>query len=184
VSKHGFWLLLDERELFVPSHDFPWFRNASIGQILNVRRPSLIISTGPTSTSISRSSRLKTPAATLWSAGPIAEHTRGVAYEPVATMSGASKPQFEVPQPIICSPFDEPAAHWHLEEGTPPARRPGRRPSTYYYPGEKPHAADQSGAPTGTAIELPLVNLIPGRLTDWRAQGYPGATATTTELLQ
>jgi hypothetical protein len=24
---------------------------------------------------------------------------------------------FETPEPIICSPFEEPAWHWHLEEG-------------------------------------------------------------------
>jgi hypothetical protein len=39
ISAHGFWLFLDEREFFLPFEDFPWFRNASIGQILNVRRP-------------------------------------------------------------------------------------------------------------------------------------------------
>ena len=40
VSPHGFWLLLDERELFVPFAQFPWFRDASIGQITNVQLPS------------------------------------------------------------------------------------------------------------------------------------------------
>jgi hypothetical protein len=39
VSKHGFWLLLDERELFLPFEDFPWFRDASIGNLLEVERP-------------------------------------------------------------------------------------------------------------------------------------------------
>jgi hypothetical protein len=37
--------------------------------------------------------------------------------------------QFEVPQPIICSPFAEPSDHWWLEEGTEPRREPGRRPA-------------------------------------------------------
>ena len=40
VSKHGFWLLLDTEELFVPFEHFPWFRAASIGKIANVERPS------------------------------------------------------------------------------------------------------------------------------------------------
>jgi hypothetical protein len=39
ISQHGFWLLLDERELFLPFEDFPWFRNASIRAIHNVERP-------------------------------------------------------------------------------------------------------------------------------------------------
>ncbi len=39
ISASGFWLLVDERELFVPFEQFPWFRAATIGQILNVQRP-------------------------------------------------------------------------------------------------------------------------------------------------
>jgi len=40
VSKHGFWLLIGDRERFVPFEQFPWFRNAPIGQLLNVELPS------------------------------------------------------------------------------------------------------------------------------------------------
>ncbi len=36
VSKHGFWLLVDARELFVSFRDFPWFEHAAIGKLLNV----------------------------------------------------------------------------------------------------------------------------------------------------
>ena len=39
VSANGFWLLVGRRELFVPFREFPWFREATIGQILNVQRP-------------------------------------------------------------------------------------------------------------------------------------------------
>jgi hypothetical protein len=39
VSRQGFWLLLEDRELFVPFAAFPWFREASIGQILEVEWP-------------------------------------------------------------------------------------------------------------------------------------------------
>lgn len=39
VSAHGFWLLLDERELFLPFREFPWFRDAPIGSIFNVELP-------------------------------------------------------------------------------------------------------------------------------------------------
>lgn len=40
VSPHGFWLLLGAEELFVPFAQFPWFRDATIGQISNVELPS------------------------------------------------------------------------------------------------------------------------------------------------
>lgn len=36
VSKHGFWLLIADAERFVPFQDFPWFKDAAIGQLLNV----------------------------------------------------------------------------------------------------------------------------------------------------
>jgi hypothetical protein len=40
VSRHGFWLLLGQEELFVPFSDFPWFETASIGALMNVEWPS------------------------------------------------------------------------------------------------------------------------------------------------
>ncbi|TAL41828.1 MAG: DUF2442 domain-containing protein [Methylovulum sp.] len=40
VSKHGFWILLDEEEeLFVSFAEFPWFRKASVVDLFNVDRP-------------------------------------------------------------------------------------------------------------------------------------------------
>ena len=90
--------------------------------------------------------------------------------------------EVEVPQPIICSPFEEPDKHWHIEDGsapTEPAR--GRRPVHYFY--RDPGKETDEGAPTGTLIELKLVNLIRDRVKDWRRAGYPGVTATTLELL-
>lgn len=40
VSKHGFWLLIRDEEVFVPFAQFPWFRNAPIGHLVNVQLPS------------------------------------------------------------------------------------------------------------------------------------------------
>ena len=40
ISRHGFWLWLGTRELFVPFSEFPWFAKAPIGSVLNVERPS------------------------------------------------------------------------------------------------------------------------------------------------
>jgi len=39
VSRQGIWLLLDERELFLSYRNFPWFRDAKLREVLNVRRP-------------------------------------------------------------------------------------------------------------------------------------------------
>jgi hypothetical protein len=40
VSRHGFWLLIQDREVFVPFAEFLWFRDAPIGQLVNVQLPS------------------------------------------------------------------------------------------------------------------------------------------------
>lgn len=39
ISRHGFWLWLGNRELFVPFSEFRWFEAASVGKIVNVERP-------------------------------------------------------------------------------------------------------------------------------------------------
>ena len=40
VSNQGFWLLADNEESFLAYADFPWFKEATIAQIINVQRPS------------------------------------------------------------------------------------------------------------------------------------------------
>lgn len=40
ISKHGFWLLLDGRELFLSFEDFPWFKSATVEAILRLERPA------------------------------------------------------------------------------------------------------------------------------------------------
>ena len=40
VSSHGFWLLLEEHELFLSFQKFPWFREAPIAKLVRVQRPS------------------------------------------------------------------------------------------------------------------------------------------------
>ncbi|HEV8615768.1 MAG TPA: DUF2442 domain-containing protein [Methylomirabilota bacterium] len=40
VSPHGFWLLIDAEERFLSFKIFPWFLEASIAQLTNVKRPS------------------------------------------------------------------------------------------------------------------------------------------------
>lgn len=40
ISKHGFWLLIHDQEIFVPFAQFPWFKDAPVSKILNVELPS------------------------------------------------------------------------------------------------------------------------------------------------
>lgn len=40
VSKHGFWLLLNNEEILVPFAEFPWFKKATIEQLSEVEWPS------------------------------------------------------------------------------------------------------------------------------------------------
>ena len=40
VSPHGFWLLIDRTEYFLPFEHFPWFRDATIAELTKVRLPA------------------------------------------------------------------------------------------------------------------------------------------------
>ncbi len=40
ISRRGIWILVDDRELFMPYEDFPWFRDAPISKIVNVEEPT------------------------------------------------------------------------------------------------------------------------------------------------
>lgn len=39
ISPHGFWLLLDGRELFLPFDEFPWFKRAPVAAIVRLEQP-------------------------------------------------------------------------------------------------------------------------------------------------
>ena len=40
ISKHGLWLLLGDEELLLSFEHFPWFRKATVEQIMQVEWPS------------------------------------------------------------------------------------------------------------------------------------------------
>jgi hypothetical protein len=40
ISPHGVWLLAGDRELFMSYEDFPWFKEAPVGKIINVEEPA------------------------------------------------------------------------------------------------------------------------------------------------
>lgn len=91
---------------------------------------------------------------------------------------------YEVPQPILNSPYDEPRWHWWIEEGQPCETREGRRPSVYYYRPPRGATGADAGSEVGTAIEMTLVNHLRERVKAWREAGWPGVTRTTEELLR
>jgi hypothetical protein len=40
ISSHGIWLFAKDKELFMSYEDFPWFKEAPIGKVLNVEEPT------------------------------------------------------------------------------------------------------------------------------------------------
>lgn len=40
ISAHGIWMLAGDREMFLAYENFPWFKDASVGKLLNVEEPS------------------------------------------------------------------------------------------------------------------------------------------------
>ena len=40
ISSHGLWLLAGGNEFFMPYEDFPWFKDAPVGKIINVEEQS------------------------------------------------------------------------------------------------------------------------------------------------
>ncbi len=40
VSRDGLWLLVANQEFFLPFDEFPWFKEAPIGKVLNVEEPT------------------------------------------------------------------------------------------------------------------------------------------------
>lgn len=37
ISEHGFWMLLGGAEYFLPFEKYPWFKNANVSSIANVK---------------------------------------------------------------------------------------------------------------------------------------------------
>ncbi len=40
ISKHGFWLLLEDEELLLAFEHFPWFKKATVEQLSDVQWPT------------------------------------------------------------------------------------------------------------------------------------------------
>ncbi|MBX3103796.1 MAG: hypothetical protein KF867_02370 [Cryobacterium sp.] len=96
--------------------------------------------------------------------------------------------------PVINSPYEEPARHFALDENGRPTREisEARRPSEFFIPIPKP----KKGGKTAAAPTLDFGDLIDERvekndkidqlrdaLRTWRLKDYPGATAISRKLL-
>lgn len=90
---------------------------------------------------------------------------------------------FEVPNPILNSPFEEPVQYWFLEKDQPPELRQGRREAGYWYRDPRAPLAEGEYEVRGRWEPLALVNLIRQRVKEWREAGWPGVSRTTLELL-
>ena len=97
---------------------------------------------------------------------------------------------FEVPTPILNSPFKAPEKYWYIAEDQEPEQRDGQRPSIVYPPRDQTRPWDISSGLLRPSEEYPggyemtLVMLVRQRVQAWRDAGYPGVTRTTLELLQ
>lgn len=93
---------------------------------------------------------------------------------------------YEVPTPILNSPYREPSRYWHIVPGETPRILEGRRPAGYFYrlPERSADRALSTAYGDSVWIELKLVNMIRERIKEWRESGYPGASRITLELLE
>lgn len=91
-----------------------------------------------------------------------------------------NSPNFEVDQPIINDAYEEPARHWQIRKGEKPTLVEKRRAASYFF---RPARLQPGIPPGGLPLKLEEVNRIRDERKRWRADGYPGATSVTRELL-
>lgn len=102
-------------------------------------------------------------------------------------MSGPSKDQLPiqpVDKPILCSPYDEPTAHWFYDpESGKASRNPGRREASYWYKTQRTGSAQRILFAEEQRDDLPLVNALREDVRRWRKSNYENATPITKQLL-
>ena len=100
-------------------------------------------------------------------------------------MADTQLPLQPVEEPIICSPYAEPDAHWLYDTRTGiPARNPGRRDAGYWFKTERTGSAQRSLLAEEERDDLPLVNVLRDDVRRWRKAGWPNAAQTTKRLLR
>lgn len=97
--------------------------------------------------------------------------------------------QTEIPiqpvnKPILCSPYDEPTAHWVYRTDTGEAYRAnGPRPASYWYKTQRTGSTQTVLFAEEERDDLPLVILLREDVRRWRNANYEGATPITKQLL-
>src|ERR1044071_4081455 len=94
--------------------------------------------------------------------------------------------EYEVPEPILNSPYEKPEFHWLIKEGEAPVPQEGRRRAGYFYRDPKSPATGFQHEARGERVDLALVNRIRGQVDAWRPlalRGEGGVTRTTMELM-
>ncbi len=82
---------------------------------------------------------------------------------------------------ILCSPYREPHLHWERDNQTQEFLiKESRRPAGYTIASPQ----SKTGVVIGEFKPLPLVNSIRTRIREWKADGRPGLTGVTLELLK
>lgn len=90
-----------------------------------------------------------------------------------------------VAQPILNSPYDEPARHWLYDPQTGvPSVQTGRRDAFYWYKTARTGSAQQALFAEESRDDLPLVNKLRADVRRWREGGYEKATPVTKQLLR
>lgn len=93
---------------------------------------------------------------------------------------------YEVPDPILNTPFEKPKQHWFIQEGEQPEKREGRRPSVVFPARDQkePWATDgrilTPSKEYTTGFDLVLVGLIRERLEAWQNAAIPARRAPPT----
>ena len=91
-----------------------------------------------------------------------------------------------VEQPILCSPYEEPDAHWVYDTETGEAiQQPGRREAGYWYKTQRTgtEQLQMRFVQEEERDDLPLVNALRDDVRRWRESNYRNATNVTRELL-
>lgn len=90
-----------------------------------------------------------------------------------------------VEKPILCSPYEEPDAHWRYDTQTGEAiRQPGRREAGYWYKTDRTGSDQLQLFQEEERDDLPFVNALREDVKRWRESKYENATVVTKELLQ
>ena len=106
-------------------------------------------------------------------------------------MSEQEQPQ-EIPiqpvdDPIICSPYYEPTAHWFYDTTTGEASKiPTRRPAGYWYKTERTGSQQLNLEffQEEERDDLPIINALRSDVKRWREANYRNATKITRQLLK